>query len=239
MLIQVKAPQSSRVLPKATNSLEQPQRSTLDSNPEELQHPCCQNGQTTGQQLDRKRKRSQEAESPISRVQEKPIKKRARTLIASCADDGKEAASNNSNQSGHPIKYWIQEASWPKEYFESDPNMSQQLFRKHSSSGISYTQSVKKSDKPPAYTPEYENELAKAGIFMYQYLGQATILDTCKELCTTLLNGQYETPKHSLFKEEFHGADALVITAPIADSLPLRGGGRLCRSRKIASQNAD
>jgi len=203
MLIQAKAPQSSRVLPKATHSLERPQRSTLDSRPEEFQDPCCQNGYQTGQGLDRKRKRSQEAESPTSRLQEKPIEKRARTSIASCAVRDKESASYNSDQSEHLINHWIQEGNWPENYFESDPDMSQPLSRKHSSSGMSYTQSVKEGDKPPAYTPEYENELAKAGIFMYQHLGQAIISDTCKELCATLLNGQYETPKYSLFKEEF------------------------------------
>ena len=77
-----------------------------------------------------------------------------------------------------------------------------QLSRKRSSSAMSYTQSVKEGENPPAYTPEYEDVLAKAGIFMYQHLGPATISDTCMELCATLLNADYEIPKHSLFKDD-------------------------------------
>lgn len=79
--------------------------------------------------------------------------------------------------------------------------MNQQLSRKHSSSGMSYTQSVKDGENPPAYSPEYEGVLAKAGIFMGKYLGQATISDTCKELCVILLSGEYESPEHSLFQD--------------------------------------
>lgn len=79
--------------------------------------------------------------------------------------------------------------------------MNQQLSRKHSSSGMSYTQSVKDGENPPAYSPEYEGVLAKAGIFMYQYLGQVTISDICKELCVILLGGEYEPPEHSLFQD--------------------------------------
>jgi len=65
---------------------------------------------------------------------------------------------------------------------------------------MSYTQSVKEGDNPPAYTPEYENTLAKAGILMYEHLGHATISDTSKELCTTLLDADYEPPEHTLFQ---------------------------------------
>ena len=44
--------------------------------------------------------------------------------------------------------------------------MSQQLSRKSSRSGMSYAQSVKEGENPLAYTPEYKDVLAKAGIFM-------------------------------------------------------------------------
>ncbi|KAL9124693.1 MAG: hypothetical protein Q9217_006003, partial [Psora testacea] len=153
----------------------------------------------------RKRKRSHETKYPTPEVQQEHTEKRARTSLASCAIVSKEeATSNTDNESGHPINHWIKQGDWPEEYFEPDPNMSQQLCRKKSSSAISYTQSVKEGENPPAYTPEYESEvLAKAGIFMYQHLGQATILDTCKKLCVTLLGGEYELAGHSLFKEEF------------------------------------
>ncbi len=80
--------------------------------------------------------------------------------------------------------------------------MSRNLSRKHSSSAISYTRSVKKGENPPAYTSEYEDVLAGAGIFMYHHLGQATISNICKKLCAILLYGEYETPEHCLFKED-------------------------------------
>ena len=82
--------------------------------------------------------------------------------------------------------------------------MSQQLARKRSSSGISYTQSVKEGDNPPAYSPAYEGVLAKAGIFMYQHLGHATISNTSKELCTTLLDAGYDPPEHALFQGDLY-----------------------------------
>ena len=81
--------------------------------------------------------------------------------------------------------------------------MSLQLSRKPSSSATSYTQSVKKGENPPPHTPEYELQvLAPAGIIMDQQLGEATILDDCKQLCTTLLDAKYEPPKDSLFKDD-------------------------------------
>ena len=66
---------------------------------------------------------------------------------------------------------------------------------------MSYTQSVKDGENPPAYSPEYEGVLVKAGIFMYQYLGQVIISDICKELCVILLDSEYETSEHSLFQD--------------------------------------
>lgn len=77
--------------------------------------------------------------------------------------------------------------------------MSQQLTRKSSRSSISYTQSVKQGENPPAYTPEYEEVLAKAGIKMYYHPGETTISDNCKKLCTTLLEADYDPPEDSLF----------------------------------------
>ena len=67
-------------------------------------------------QLDRKRNRSQEAEFPL--LQDEPAEKRARTSLETCVNGGKEAASNTTNKKGHPIDHWLQEGSWPKEYFK-------------------------------------------------------------------------------------------------------------------------
>lgn len=81
--------------------------------------------------------------------------------------------------------------------------MSQQLSRKRASSVMSYTQSVKEGENPPAHTPEYERQvLARAGIQMDHQFGEATILDECKRLCTTLLDAKYEPPEHSLFQDD-------------------------------------
>ena len=82
--------------------------------------------------------------------------------------------------------------------------MSQLLTRKNSRSSISYTQSVKQGENPPAYTPEYEKILANAGIQMYVHeVGETAISDDCKELCTTLLEADYEPPENSLFHGDF------------------------------------
>ena len=77
--------------------------------------------------------------------------------------------------------------------------MNQQLPSKSSVPAMSYSQSVREGGNPPPYTPAYENVLANAGIFMEQQLGQASISNTCQQLCATLLDGEYELPEYSLF----------------------------------------
>ncbi len=57
------------------------------------------------EKLDRKRERSREAE--LYRDQNEPAGKRARTLLANCAAEDKEAASNTGNQNNHLINHWI------------------------------------------------------------------------------------------------------------------------------------
>ena len=64
-----------------------------------------------------------------------------------------------------------------------------------------YSQSVREGGNPPPYTPAYEKVLADAGIFMQQQRGQASISNTCQQLCATLLNGEYELPEYSLFAD--------------------------------------
>ena len=76
--------------------------------------------------------------------------------------------------------------------------MSQQLSRKNSVK--SYTQSTKDGENPPAYSPEYEKVLAKAGILMSDNLGEITISEDCKELCAVLLEADYDPPEHTLFQ---------------------------------------
>lgn len=78
--------------------------------------------------------------------------------------------------------------------------MSQSSSKKRSRS-TSYTQSVKDGDNPRAYTPKYEEVLAKAGIFMNAHRRQAAASNACQQLCNDFLNSEYDTPDHS----PFHG----------------------------------
>ena len=159
-----------------------------------------------GQKLGRKRKRSHEPENAVLRSSLTPPSKRPRTSLAtSAAEDTseQEAANRIGDKNINLVNHWRRGGSWPKAYFEPDPNMSQQLTRKSSRSSISYTQSVKQGDNPPAYTPEYEEVLAKAGIKMYYHPGETTISDSCKKLCTTLLEADYDPPEDSLFHGDF------------------------------------
>lgn len=96
------------------------------------------------------------------------------------------------------IQYWAENGHWPKEFFrERNPNMNQ-LPRKRPRP-TSYTQSVKDGDNPKAYTPEYEEVLTEAGIFMYP---QATASNDCRRLCDDFLNCKYDIPNYTLFHGE-------------------------------------
>ena len=79
--------------------------------------------------------------------------------------------------------------------------MNQQPPTKISVPVMSYSRSVREGGNPPPYTPAYEKVLAGAGIFMHQQLGQASISNTCQQLCDTLLNGDYELPEYSLLAD--------------------------------------
>lgn len=81
--------------------------------------------------------------------------------------------------------------------------MSQSLSRKHFSSDMSYTQSIKEGDNSLTYTSEYKNTLVKADILMYKHLRHATISDTSKKLCITLLNADYKFLEYTLFQSNF------------------------------------
>lgn len=82
--------------------------------------------------------------------------------------------------------------------------MSQQLTKKRSSSAMSYSQGVRVGEYPPAHTPAYEKQvLEPAGIIMDQQLGEATISNGCKQLCTILVDATYKPPQNSLFEGDF------------------------------------
>jgi hypothetical protein len=106
----------------------------------------------------------------------------------------------------------------------------------------SYTQSAKDGDNPKAYTPEYEEVLAKAGIFMNARQRQATASNDCQQLCKDLLNCEYDIPDDSLFHGELFWAvldrvhirnksrvsrDIMPSIVPSAELLYLRGSDHL------------
>lgn len=81
--------------------------------------------------------------------------------------------------------------------------MSQQLTQKRSSSATSYNQGVKQGQYPSSHTPAYESQiLGPAGIFLDQQLGEASISDDCRKLCTVLGDARYNPPENSLFEED-------------------------------------
>lgn len=197
----MKIPQDSPVLPKAVISSKWTQRSSPDFNPEEIQQSCSQNGRGSIKNLHRKRKRSPESEDLIPQVQSEPIDKRARISLPNTSTGSKEGAEA-SDIINSPIEYWSKTGNWPKKFFESDPNMSQQLTKKRSSSAMSYSQGVREGEYPPAHTPAYEKQILEpAGIILSQQFGETAISDNCKQLCVHLIDAKYEAPKNSLFEE--------------------------------------
>jgi hypothetical protein len=64
----------------------------------------------------------QEAEDPVLYDSAEPSQKRSRTALASSAveDTSKQEAGNNVGENSNPVNHWIQEGSWPKQYFNQD-----------------------------------------------------------------------------------------------------------------------
>jgi hypothetical protein len=132
---------------------------------------------------DRKRKRLQEFKDPTSRAPGKPLQKRLRISVADTIN--REAASADTKSEVNPTEYWIQNGSWPKEYFEQESDMSNVLARKKSSSSLWGKQSEAGSARPsftatsdqkpreaksaPYASPSYETVLATKGSFMDEF----------------------------------------------------------------------
>ncbi|KAL9125007.1 MAG: hypothetical protein Q9217_005730, partial [Psora testacea] len=192
-------PQSSPVLPKAVNPLKWTRKSSSNPKPEEVEQSCSQNEHEPTENLNRKRKRSPDAEDLTLQIQDKPIEKQARISPPDCAVGSKEAS--NINENDLPIEYWRKTGRWPRKLFQPDPNMSQQLTKKRSSSAMSYSQGVKEGIYPTAHSSTYEKEILEpAGIILDQQIGEAAIGHDARELCQTLLKATYEIPKNSLFE---------------------------------------
>jgi len=95
-------------------------------------------------------------------IEEKPAEKRTQVSLPGRAFEGIEGPREIESEDCHPTKYWVENRSWPKQYFEKDSNMSEPSSKKRSRS-TSYTKRVKEGNHPRAYTPKYEEVLAKPG----------------------------------------------------------------------------
>ena len=76
------------------------------------------------------RKRGQEGGHPSPRDREQPPRKRPRTSPPSCTAKGglkKETASEINEKNADPLEYWIRTERWPKEYFEQDSQVREDL----------------------------------------------------------------------------------------------------------------
>jgi hypothetical protein len=103
-----------------------------------------------------------------------------------------------------PITRWIEEKSWPKEYFEQESTMNPLLKRKTSSSSLSKKSetsdgSVREGKNPAAKSRLYEKTLAAASIYMG---GGPGITDACRALCKSLLEAEQPLPPDSLFRDD-------------------------------------
>ena len=200
-LIRAKVTQSSPIRPRTINFSKWTQKSSPNLTPKEIEQSCSRYGRKSTEDLSRKRKQSPDTEDLTSQVQSRPIEKRARTSPPGCATGRIEEASDINFENDLPIEHWAKTGRWPEIIFQPDPNMSQQLTRKRSSSAMSYSQGVKEGIYPTAHSSRYEKEvLEPMGIFLDQQYGEAAIGHGARELCQTLLQATYGIPKNSLFE---------------------------------------
>ena len=213
------------MFPLPSDSLDWPQTSSSAPEVDKSEKPCSLDGQEST-----KRKRSHSIETQASRVLGEPINKRARISSSRCAAKATEEFNAVNEISGAneipgvneipgdseipsdneidsdkelPIEHWRKTGSWPRKLFQPNPNMSQLLNKKRSSSTMSYTKGVKQGQFPPSHTPAYESQILRpAGIILDQQLGEESISDDCRELCNVLVSARYEPPEHSLFEED-------------------------------------
>ncbi|KAL5315254.1 hypothetical protein ACEPPN_017906 [Leptodophora sp. 'Broadleaf-Isolate-01'] len=166
---------------------------------------------------DRKRKRSQDDETPLSTTT--PSQKRPRASLARSPIEDiicENAAVGDSRKEINPLKYWRRELHWPKEYFEPESKMNHLLARKKSSSSLREKQSETGSAAPSSATPSdqkpreakstryarpsYITVLATKGSFMDK--SDLGITDATKSLCRTLLEKDQTLPQDSLFRDD-------------------------------------
>ncbi|KAL5316341.1 hypothetical protein ACEPPN_015386 [Leptodophora sp. 'Broadleaf-Isolate-01'] len=149
---------------------------------------------------DRKRKRSQEDEAPLPSTTTPSQKRPRASPPRSTLEDtiGENAAVGVSEKEINPLEYWTEEFRWPKEYFESENNMSHLLARKKSFRG---KQSDAGSAAPSSTTPsDQKPREGKSAPFMRK--SELGIADTSKTVCRTLLEAEQIVPKDSLFQDD-------------------------------------
>lgn len=148
----------------------------------------------------RKRKRSQ--------VPDEPVEKRARTSLIGCAVEGE---GDIASKDGRSINHWIQQGSWPKEYFDKEGNMNHLLARTKSASSLPRGQTVSGSatpsdqrpreEKSALYTsPVYGTLLAAEGSYMEE--SELNVTGTSQNICQILLDTEQTIPKDSLFRDD-------------------------------------
>ena len=76
----------------------------------------------------------QEAEDPLPLIREEPIQKRPRTSLTGGAleDTAIQKVGTDICNGTQLIRHWVQEGSWPKEYFEQDKELRKHLEQKTS-----------------------------------------------------------------------------------------------------------
>ncbi|KAK0769467.1 hypothetical protein LTR59_017014 [Friedmanniomyces endolithicus] len=174
----------------------------------------------------RKRKRLQDAEGPQDNTPSKELRKRARRSVAVEENLEHRASSGASEGEKNPIGHWTRHGRWPKEYFEEGSNMSYLLARKKSATSLGRKKSDSSCVTPSSTTPSdekpreaksapyarssYATILATKGSFMDE--SERDITDTCKGLCSSLLEKEQTISLESLFRDDLFKTTCRKIT---------------------------
>ncbi|OJD14361.1 hypothetical protein AJ78_05296 [Emergomyces pasteurianus Ep9510] len=162
-----------------------------------------------------KQKRSREAEDSFHIPAERIVKRPRMSLAAVENIPIQKSASNGYEQNINPIDYWRKEERWPKEYFETESNMSHLLARKKLTSSLHRKPSTASFVASPAISSDqkpreekstsyenarYETLLETKSSFMKE--SELGITNASKRSCQTLLKAEQRVPKNSLFRDD-------------------------------------
>ncbi|KKZ65743.1 hypothetical protein EMCG_08449 [[Emmonsia] crescens] len=181
-----------------------------------------QKAQTFPQDINRKRKRSQEVKDRLQNPV-KPFQGWSRTsLLSSTVENtpGQEATSSVGGVEISPIRYWIQTGHWPRKYFKQDNRMNSLLARKISTSSLrrrgSEPSGATQSDEKPREEKSapykhrrYEILLQTKGSFMYD--SGAGITDESRRLYQSLLDTEQPVPADSKFRDDLFAKTCKMI----------------------------